>query len=88
MARVIGTVVATVKNPTIEGTKILVLKNIDARRRTYGRAFVAFDSVGCGIGEEVYYVRGREACFPFLPEEVPSDTTIVGIIDRIYGSER
>jgi microcompartment protein CcmK/EutM len=35
-----------------------------------------------GAGEEVFFVRGREASFPFLPAEVPSDATIVGIVDH------
>jgi microcompartment protein CcmK/EutM len=43
---------------------------------------VALDSVGAGAWEEVFYVRGREASFPFLPDEVPSDATIIGIVDH------
>jgi len=42
---------------------------------------VAIDSVGSGVTEEVFYVRGREASFPFLPAEVPADAAIVGIVD-------
>lgn len=85
LARVIGTVVATAKNPTLQGKKILILKHIDEKGKTTGRAFVALDSVGAGAGEMVYYVRGKEATFPFLPEEVPSDATIVGIVDMFDG---
>ena len=47
-----------------------------------GRPLVAVDSVGCGVSEEVFYVRGREASFPFLPAEVPADAAIVGIVDH------
>lgn len=86
LARVCGTVVATVKNPTLQGKKFLLLKHIDKAGSPAGRAFVALDSVGAGAGELVYYVRGKEACFPFLPEEVPSDATIVGIVDALDGA--
>jgi microcompartment protein CcmK/EutM len=44
---------------------------------------VAVDSVGVGAGEDVFYVRGREAAFPFLPDEVPTDAAIIGVVDRI-----
>ena len=84
LARVIGTVVATVKNETIVGKKILVLKHLDSSRRPYGPAFLALDSIGAGVGEDIFYVRAKEATFPFLPTEVPSDATIVGIVDRLH----
>jgi microcompartment protein CcmK/EutM len=43
---------------------------------------VAVDSVGAGVGEHVFFVRGKEASFPFHPTEVPADAGIVGIIDH------
>ncbi len=85
LAIVIGTVVATVKNPTLQGKKLLLLKHTNEYGKPGGRAFLALDSVGAGVGETVYYVRGKEAAFPFLPDEVPSDATIVGIVDSIDG---
>ena len=81
LARVVGTVVATAKNATLEGKKILLCKHVGSDGAPTGRPFVALDSVGAGAGEMIYYVRGKEAAFPFLPEEVPSDATIVGIVD-------
>lgn len=88
LARIIGTVVATVKNETIAGKKILILKHLDSSRRPYGAPFLALDSIGAGIGEDVFYVRAKEASFPFLPTEVPSDATIVGIVDRVHVPEK
>jgi microcompartment protein CcmK/EutM len=44
---------------------------------------VAVDSVGCGVGEQVFYVKGREAAVPFAPSEVPTDAAIVGIVDGL-----
>jgi ethanolamine utilization protein EutN len=81
LARVIGTVVATAKDPALQGKKLLLLKHVDECGKGFGRAFLALDSVGAGGGETVYYVRGKEASFPFLPEEVPADAAIVGIVD-------
>ena len=81
LARVLGTVVATRKDPGLLGATLLVIQPLSAERRPQGKALVAVDSVGAGTGEEVFYVRGREASFPFLPQEVPTDAAIVGIVD-------
>ena len=59
------------------------MQPIDRDGRDQGKPFVAVDSVGAGAGETIYWCRGREASFPFLPNEVPSEATIVGIVDRI-----
>jgi ethanolamine utilization protein EutN len=83
LARVVGTVVSTVKNDTLEGRKLLVIQPLDARLREVGKPVIAVDSVGAGKGEIVFWCRGRESSFPFAPVEVPTDCTIVGIIDNI-----
>jgi microcompartment protein CcmK/EutM len=82
LARVIGTVVATRKDPGLTGTKLLVIQPLDPDRRPSGKPLVAVDSVGAGAAEDVFYVRGREASFPFLPDEVPTDAAIIGIVDH------
>ena len=82
LARVIGDVVATVKEPELSGIKLLVLQPLTAEREPAGRTLVAVDSVGAGTGEEVFFVRGKEASFPFHPREVPADAAIVGIVDH------
>lgn len=81
LARVVGTVVATRKDPGLTGVKLLVIQPIKTDRTPSGRPLVAVDSVGAGAGEDVFYVRGREASFPFLPQEVPADAAILGIVD-------
>ncbi len=53
-----------------------------------GRPLVAVDSVGAGPGEHVFFVRGKEASFPFHPVEVPADAGIVGIVDHWTTGER
>ena len=81
LARVIGDVVATRKDEALEGIKLLVLQPIAADGTNVGRTLVAVDSVGAGVGETVFFVRGKEASFPFHPTEVPADAGIVGIVD-------
>ena len=82
LARVIGEVVSSVKDPNLIGAKLLVLQPIAASGEKAGRTLVALDSVGAGTGEHVFFVRGREAAFPFYPAEPPADATIVGIVDH------
>jgi microcompartment protein CcmK/EutM len=82
LARVIGDVVATRKDENLHGMKLLVLQPITADGSPAGRTLVAVDSAGAGIGETVFFVRGKEASFPFYPTEVPTDAGIVGIVDR------
>ncbi|MCI0525133.1 MAG: EutN/CcmL family microcompartment protein [Acidobacteria bacterium] len=81
LARVIGNVVSTVKNPALEGRKLMVIRILDGELRAIGKPLVAIDSVGAGPGEIVFWCRGKEASFPFEGGEVPTDCTIVGIVD-------
>lgn len=82
IARVIGDVVASRKDPALEGIALLIIQPLSPDGEDTGRPLVAVDSVGAGIGERVFFVRGKEASFPFYPTEVPTDAGIVGIIDH------
>ena len=82
LARVIGDVVATVKDSNLVGLKLLVLQPLSPDGDPTGRTLVAVDSVGAGVGEHVFFVRGREAAFPFYPAEPPTDAAVIGIVDR------
>ena len=82
LALVVGDVVATVKDENLSGT-LLLLQPITASGEATGRTLVAIDSVGAGVGERVFFVRGREAAFPFYPAEPPTDATVVGIVDAV-----
>jgi ethanolamine utilization protein EutN len=81
IARVIGTVVSTVKNESLDSRKLLIVQTLDADLKDKGQPMIALDSVGAGVGELVFWCRGKEASFPFKREEIPTDCTIVGIID-------
>ena len=82
MARVIGDIVATRKDDNLTGITLLVLQPIAADGTDVGRTLVAVDSMGAGVGETVFFVRGKEASFPFYPIEVPTDAGVVGIVDH------
>ena len=82
LARVVGSVVSTHKDARLSGVKLLVIQPIARDGADTGRALVATDAAGAGIGERVFFVRGREAAFPFHPVDVPTDASIVGIVDH------
>ena len=82
LARVVGEVVSTIKDANLSGIKLLVVQPIAASGEDAGRTLVALDSVGAGVGEHVFFVRGREAAFPFYPAEPPADATVIGIVDH------
>jgi ethanolamine utilization protein EutN len=82
LARVIGDVVATHKDEHLSAMKLLVLQPLSADGAAFGRTLVAVDAVGAGVGETVFFVRGKEASFPFYPTWVPTDAGIVGIVDH------
>ncbi|MBA3805519.1 MAG: EutN/CcmL family microcompartment protein [Acidobacteria bacterium] len=81
LARVIGTVVATVKNDSLEGRKLLVIQSLNANLKPQGQPMVALDAIGAGTGELVFWCRGKEASFPFKREDTPTDCTIIAIVD-------
>ena len=82
LAKVVGNVIATQKDPNLTGHKLLLVQSIDPHQKSPGPVLVAVDSVGAGVGEEVFVVRGREASFPFLPDQVPTDLNVIGIVDH------
>ena len=81
LARVIGTVVATVKNDSLAARKLMLVQTLNACLEPTGAPLVALDSVGAGVGELVFWCRGKEASFPFKREDTPTDCTIIGIVD-------
>lgn len=81
LARVIGTVVATVKNDSLHGRKLMIVQTVDRNLEPSGKPMVAIDAVGAGVGELVFWCRGKEASFPFKREDTPTDCTIIAIVD-------
>ena len=82
LAKVVGTVCATIKDPQLEGSKLLLLQPVTPHRSPAGSPFVAIDAVGAGAGEFVYWTGRREACLAFDPFR-PSDASVTGIVDDL-----
>ena len=82
LARVIGNVVSTRKDENLAAVTLLILQPIAPDGSDLGRTLVAVDAAGAGVGERVFFVRGKEASFPFHPTEVPADAGVVGIVDH------
>ncbi len=83
LARVVGTVVATKKDPRLEGKKLLVLKPITPDGKDEAGYVVAVDTVSAGFRERVLAVSGSSARMAEGCKDTPVDTTIIGIIDTI-----
>jgi microcompartment protein CcmK/EutM len=82
--RVIGSVWCTVKHPGMTGCRLLVVQPLTPELKNTGKQLICTDCTGAGAGELVYWVRGKEASFPFLPQEPPVDSTVVGIVDEVH----
>ncbi|MBN94254.1 MAG: ethanolamine utilization protein EutN [Deltaproteobacteria bacterium] len=83
LARVVGTVVATRKDPKLEGLKFYLLDDLDRDLKPKGSIVVAADSVGCGVGELVLYASGSSARQTTQTDKKPCDATVMAIIDSI-----
>lgn len=84
LARVIGSVIASVKSPGLEGVRLLVVQPLDRAGRAMGSQLVAADAVQmAGPGELVYVVAAREAAVAMPDPFVPVDHAIVGIVDSV-----
>ncbi len=84
LARVVGTVVSTRKEPKIEGIKFLLLEKINPETFEGKKDYVvAMDSVGAGPGEVVFYVSGSSSRMTATTEGRPSDATITAIVDAV-----
>ena len=80
--RVVGKVWSTVKDSRIDGHRLLVIQPLTPELKDTGKPLICADCTGAGAGELIYWVRGKEASFPFT-EEPPFDTTVVGIVDTV-----
>jgi len=83
LARVVGTVVATRKDPRLEGKKLLVVKMMSPDGREDGGYLVAVDTVSSGAGEQVLIVTGGSARMAEGCKDRPVDTAIIGVVDAV-----
>lgn len=83
VARVIGTVVASRKEPEVEGLKFLVLQTTDPTGKPQSSFVVAVDAVGAGVGDLVLYAAGSSARQTAVTKDRPVDATVMAIVDQI-----
>jgi ethanolamine utilization protein EutN len=83
LGRVIGKVWATAKDEKLNGLKLYIMQPVDEHNVPLGNELVAVDTVGTREGDLVFWVGGAEATFPFEGRQIPSDVTIVGLVDRL-----
>jgi microcompartment protein CcmK/EutM len=83
LARIVGTVVATRKDPRLVSSKLLVARPMDPHGRTDGAYLVAVDTVDAGVGETVLIVSGSSARMAAGLKDCPVDAAVVGIIDHV-----
>ena len=88
IARVVGTVVATRKNPKFEGAKLLLVQPLTLDRDPAGGALLAVDRLGAGVGETVLVVlEGKAAVRALGRPDAPVDAAVVGIVDTVSVEE-
>lgn len=83
IAKIVGTVVATRKDPRLVSSKLLVVRPVDPKGKQEGSYLVAVDTVDAGVGETVLIVSGSSARMAAGMKDVPVDAAIVGIIDTV-----
>lgn len=83
LAKVVGQVVSTQKDEKFVGSKLLIVKKIDETEKVIGEPIVAIDTVGAGVNEIVLVVTGSSARQIDTSKLIPSDASIVGIVDSI-----
>ena len=83
LGRVVGCVVSTMKDNNLAAQRLLIVQPVNPILEPTGKRQVCTDCTGAGAGELIYWWRGKESSFPFLPAEVPTDGTVVGIVDSV-----
>jgi microcompartment protein CcmK/EutM len=83
LGKIVGTVVATRKDPRLVSNKLLVVRPMDPRGKPEGHYLVAVDTVDAGVGETVLVVSGSSARMSAGLKDCPVDAAIVGIVDTV-----
>jgi microcompartment protein CcmK/EutM len=83
LARIVGTVVATRKDPRLVSTKLMLVRPVDPKGKLEGNHLIAVDTVDAGVGETVLIVSGSSARMASGMKDCPVDAAIVGVIDTV-----
>ena len=88
LGKVVGKIWATHKDPQLTGVKLYVLQPLNDDMQAVGTPIIAADAIGSGEGDFVFWVGSREGTFAIPGKKIPSDASIVGIIDSHYVDDR
>jgi microcompartment protein CcmK/EutM len=83
IAKVIGTTISTIKDETLKGHKLLILRQTDEGGETYGQPYVAVDTLDAGIGDLVLTAHGSGGRQTYLTRNSPVDAVIMAVIDHM-----
>ncbi|RPI00681.1 MAG: ethanolamine utilization protein EutN [Calditrichaeota bacterium] len=83
LGKVVGKVWATVKDPQLAAVKLALMEVVDENQTGTGKILIAADTIGAGDGDLVFWVSGGEAVRAFPDKNIPSDVTIVGLVDHL-----
>lgn len=83
LGKVVGTVVSTRKEPTLDGSKFLLVRGVDLDGKNTSTLVVAVDAVGAGVGEVVLYASGSSARQTDMTKDRPVDAVIMAIVDQV-----
>lgn len=84
LGKIVGTAVATIKAPGLEGIKLLIVQPLDKNQQPIGNLQVAADATQAGVGDLVFMVRAREAALALEESFVPVDLAAIGFVDSLY----
>lgn len=83
IAKVVGTAIATIKDPKVRGDKLLLLSQTDPQGEIVGKPYVAVDLVDAGVGDLVLTGHGSSARQTYLTKDCPVDAVVIAVIDQL-----
>jgi len=83
LGRIVGKVWATIKDEQLDAVKLAIMQVVDEKQKHTGTTFIAADTIGVREGDLVFWVSGAEATRAFPDRKIPSDVSIVGLVDTL-----
>lgn len=83
LGKVVGTIVSTRKEPTLDGSTLLIVRGVDLEGKPTSTLVVAVDAVGAGVGEWVLYASGSSARQTEMTKDRPVDAVVMAIVDQV-----
>ena len=80
---VIGTTVSTIKDPTLSGRKLLIMRQTDINGKPFGKPYVAVDTLDAGVGDLVLTAHGSSGRMTEITKNKPVDAVIMAVIDHL-----